>query len=329
MARTLRLIILSCSLLVAATLTPSSAAAEPLDSLLGTLNWGDSAETVLETLRERVLAGYRVEVAGIVDPLQVDRIRRRADDRIEAIESTFRQLDGARTGFEVSAISGEIAAGAGIGLINARWPEGHIYYVLQDNALRRLMVVLEPTQFGGLDFEELAEALDARHEVPGERGDALDDIGRRNLMRMTWTDDSTTLRLENRQDMFHSWLLVVSDVTWDGPVPELADPTPPAERLRGSRRSVSDLIQGLESSEAANQDTLIDNLFGTDIEVRTMLRSDEERAEEEAEEERRREEEAAAERELEEERARQRRARERARQPQQRQQEPEEGVTFY
>lgn len=305
------------------------AAAEPLDSILGSLSWGASTDAVLQVQRERVLQGYRVEVAGVVDPLQVDRIRRRADDRIESIERTMTALDGARSGFEVSAIRGEVVAGAGQSVLNARWPEGHLYFVFDEGALRRMMIVLDPNQFQGLDFEEFAEALDARYPVEGERGEGLDDIGRRILMRMTWTDDTTQVRLENRARMFQSWVLVVSDATWDGPVPALDAPSSATARTRGARRSVSDLIGTLEASDTAQHDALIDDLFGTRVEVRTMLRSDEERAAEEEEAEERRREEAEAEaRALEERRARERARR--AREQQQRPAEqPEEGVTFY
>ena len=295
--------------------------------LLGTLVWGQSVEEVLNAQRERLLQEYRVEVAGLGDPLEIDRVRRRFDDRYERMAASLETLDGPRSGYEVSAFGGEVAAGQGLQILAARWPEGTTYFVFRDGQLARRVILLETARLPDTTFDELIDAMEAQLGGAAEREHLVDEIGRRTVVRATWQDEASTFRMDNREWRFQTIVLVLTDRAWANA------PQTPLESLQrrrgaggdaassgsGARPSAADLLQRSRPSDVAERGDLLDEMLGIEVEVTTRLREDESEApQEEAGEE-------VAEPQRPRTPARPRTTREQQRQEQQGQ----DGVTFY
>lgn len=259
---------------VAEPAAPLSELDQALDDVLGDLEWGASEEEVLADERERILDAYRLSIAGETDPLVIDRQRREADEDFEEIRDARVAFDGVRTGFEVSVLRGEVVAGQGQSMIPVRDELVQRYYVFENGALKRVVVTYDQADLGYIHFEPFTEQLLPLFGAPTSTESVTDDIGREMLTGVSWVGDVTRLRVEDRTEMFASYILVYDDATWTAPDPPAAAT---GSRESSGRGSLGNLMQRLESDESttSSNDDVVDDLLGAPTTVELRIRVDE------------------------------------------------------
>jgi hypothetical protein len=257
-------------LLAVSLLVSSTAFATELGSVLGALQWGDTPERVLDVERERVLEDYRIRIAGLNDPLEIDRIRRQSDEQVEGLRASLEPFDGARTGYEVSVIAGEIRPGAEQSMMTIRDGVTTRYLVFSTGRLSKYMVVYDQASLDYVGFEGFIERLGQLFGPPGSSDFEANDIGVRRLVRALWTDGQTRLRVVDRSGMFASYLLVYSDATLADDVHDVTA-TVRANRPSGGR-NIGDMVRRLETEGAGSsgeQEDVVDRITGREIVVDT------------------------------------------------------------
>jgi hypothetical protein len=238
---------------VAQPLLAESVAPEPvpLNRELGGLRWGASSAEVLRSVREELFEAYRVSIAGVNDPVAVDRLRREVDDTFRRLEQSVERFDAPRTGYEVSALAGEVVGGVGQSLLTVRSAGGAAgrtrYFVFANDRLVKLIIPSSIASLDFMSFENFEASLAEQLGRPTDRETVLDELGIRQLVRAKWTDGVTTARIENRKAAVDSYVVVYADATFVEPVaaPGVASPAAPATR-------VGDMIRGLRPRGAGD-----------------------------------------------------------------------------
>lgn len=289
-------------------LTPLSASAGQLSAVLGDLDWGMSSDEVLDDQRERLLIEYRTQVEGLSDPLEIDGIRRRLDDRFDQIRATHEVLETSPTGYEASILGTEVRAGAGLSVLTARIDDLPHYWIFRDDRLEKLIVGFDVASLDHISFEGFLDRMAQLFGNPEESEVERDHLGRNMMVRAIWQDERTRLRVEDRRNLFQTYALVYSDAS-------RPDAFVRHEEQRASRGTgrASGIMQRLseegESGTPSGGGSAADGIIGSSTDIQLRLRQDEREAEER--EAREAEEEEEARREEEEERAREAAERER------------------
>jgi hypothetical protein len=267
---------LATLLLALAPLTlPSTATAQPLEDdageglgrILQGLSWGDSHETVLEYYRQRYLDDYRTEIAGLRDTLEINEIRRYHEQRFDRVESSLETFDGTRTGYEVSVIGDEVAAGNEESMLTVRTDNALLYYIFASDHLYKIVVAYNSSYLGVLEFEAFIEQLEARYGPPLSTEFDETATGIRYLARATWEEDDTRLRVENQSNLFGTFIMVFTS-------PQLEDRV---VRLRGagderSSTAVSDAVRRLgQTPTAPSNRNIADQIIGAPTTVELVV----------------------------------------------------------
>lgn len=261
-----RLVLLA--LLLLALFVPAAASATDLSAVLGDLRWGDSSEAVIQAERERILADYRTSIAGLNDPLEIDRIRRASDERVEAVRRSVEAMDAARTGYEVSVIGGEVRGASGQALMMLRDGVTTRYLLFENDRLAKYMVVYDQASLDFIGFEGFIERLGQLFGPPSSSDYEANDIGVRMLVRVLWEDGVTRLRVVDRSRMFASYLLVYSDASRPDEVHDVGATTR-ATRPSGGR-NLGDMVRRLESdgvSSSRDHEDVVDQITGRTVTV--------------------------------------------------------------
>lgn len=246
---------------------PAAAQSATLSDALGGFTWGMTSAALLASQQETMMVDYRASIAGMNDPIAVDRMRREADVRFNVIRDSLTTFDTPRTGYEVSVIAGEIAGGRGHSMVTLRDDVTTRFFVFHNDQLRKLMVVYDLPTLDFIGFEGFVERLGQLFGRPEDSAYATDDIGRRTLTRVSWSDRTTRLRAVDRSQMFASYLLVYTDSTIADETIDVAD-TARATRPSGGR-NLGDMVRRLESqgpSSGASTD-IVDQITGRPVEV--------------------------------------------------------------
>lgn len=270
----MRLVSALALIAVVAATTPALAQSNELSGVLGNLSWGASPSELLEDRRAQIMDDYRVAIRGLRDPIEIDRHRGLADDRYEEVADSLETFPDLRTGYEVSVIRGEIAGERGQSLVTVREDLTTLYYVFTDERLTKLMVVYRLEDLDWVGFEGFVERLEQLFGSPDESEYAEDDIGRRMLEHVAWTDGETTLRVVDRSQMFSSYLLVYADATVEDirvDVDELTEVTRPT-----SGRDVGAMMRRLQSDQTDEEVSadVVDDILGERTEVELRIRDE-------------------------------------------------------
>ncbi|MFT4702595.1 MAG: hypothetical protein ACI81R_000281 [Bradymonadia bacterium] len=265
------------------------AQSDPLDDPLRSLSWGVASSEVLSAERERLLDGYRLEIAGESDPIAIDAVRREMEEGFEAISGSLQVFAGARTGYEVSVLRSQVAAGVSQQLLTVRGDVFTTYYIFEDDALRRIVVAMDQAALAYIGFEEFVSSLAAALGETSDEDWAEDELGIATLLSANWLGERTTLQTVDESAMFASFVLSYTDVSWAAPTVGTVDVAPAVgEDAVGS---IMDRLRSRDDATASNDD-VVDELIGRPTEVILQLpepeepQTVEEAAEAEAEEER-------------------------------------------
>ena len=249
-------------------------ATDPLDAILGDLSWGAPASAVLEAEREQIMDAYRLSIAGEADPLVVDQRRREADAVYATIVESLVALDNGPSGYEVSVLRGELALGAQQSLLRVRDDLLDRYYVFEADALRRIVVVYDQADLQYVSFEPFVERLEPLFGPPASTVVTPDELEIPTLRQAAWQGETTRLRVENRSEMFASYILVYDDASWTPPQPS---GTPSATPSRGNRAAIGAIMNRIEAegSTTGTNETVVDQLTGTETTVELRIRTTE------------------------------------------------------
>lgn len=252
----------------------ASAQSDDLASALGGLSWGVSSEDILSWHRESILEDYRTNIAGLNDPIEIDRIRRLSDESYNEIADSLEPFETTRTGYEVSVIQGEIVGGRAQSMITVREDVTTRYYVLTGDALSKMIVVYDLESLNYMGFEGFVERLEQLFGRPESSDYEEDDLGIRQLVRASWNDTVTRLRVEDRSDMFASYILVYTDASREDLTIDVAAVR--SSTRPSSGRSLSDLVNRLETEDdgSGSNEDVVDELLGTRTVVDLNLGSD-------------------------------------------------------
>jgi hypothetical protein len=257
------LLVLLCSAASVMVTTEVTAQSTSLAAALEDISWGDSAEDVLAVYAERERQAYLLRIEGMNDPLEIDRLRREADALVARIANSRESFDITQTGYEVSAIRGEVVGTRGQSMVSVRQGDTSRYYVFTDNRLVKYMEIFDIAALGYVAFEGFVERLGQVLGRPESSDYQEDDIGVRKLVRAAWSDGDTRLRVEDRSSMFAAYLLVYTDAS----VTELTvNPEEVARAMApAGRSSISDMLARAsadsETRTAANRD-VVDDIIG-------------------------------------------------------------------
>lgn len=242
-----------------------------LSAALGGAWWGMSSEEFLTLHRDRMLEEYRTSVAGIDDPLAIDGLRRASDEQFNTISGSFEAFDNLRTGYEMSAIGGEVVGASSQSMVTVRTDTTQQYYIFTGDRLTKTAVVygLEPLDYIG--FEGFVERLEQLYGRPLTSNYEEDDIGVRHLRNAAWEDGATRLRAEDRSQMFASYVLVYSDATVEDLRVDVTQTTRAMRSNSGS--SVTDMLRNIEGrgTSSSSAGSVVDDLIGGAPEVDLSL----------------------------------------------------------
>jgi hypothetical protein len=252
---------LAASMLLPAA--PVSAQSATLNGALEEASWGDTSAEVIGYYRERERQAYLARIEGLNDPLEIDRLRREADAAVSRVSSSLEAFDSTQTGYEVSVIRGEIVGGQGQSMVSVRPESGSRFYIFTNDSLRKFVEVYDIAALGYIGFEAFVERLGQVLGRPESSDFEQDDLGIRRLVRASWSDGQTRLRVEDRSRMFSAYLLVYTDTS----VQELTvDPAAVAQAISpAGRTSVGDLLRRAsaesEDRTVANRN-VVDDIIG-------------------------------------------------------------------
>ncbi|MBN1947242.1 MAG: hypothetical protein JW797_16340 [Bradymonadales bacterium] len=239
---------------------------EPLDSESGDLSvvlqgleWGNSHEQVIAHFEQQSRSDFRAEIAGVRDPMRVDEIRRQHEERVNRIRDSYQVFDQPRTGYEVSVLGGEVHGGVGESMLTARTDNAQLYYLFTDDQLFKVVVAYNSAYLGGLEFESFLDQVERRYGPPNSTEMGETPLGIRYLARALWQDELARLRIENRSDLFGTFIMVFSHITLEDRV---------LQRRGGQDNAqpevpVSDLVRQLSrpTTSTVNED-VVDELIG-------------------------------------------------------------------
>ena len=189
-----------------------------LSGILQGLQWRASTAEVLEHYQALYLEDYRAEISGMRDPLLIDSVRRAHDQRYERVEQSLESFDGARTGYEVSVLGGEVVAGHNESMLTVRTDNAMLYYLFTADQLYKVVVAYNSSYLGGLEFESFLDQVERRYGPPIASEVDETATGIRYLARAKWEDGDTRLRVENRSNLFGTFVMVFTDLALEDTV---------------------------------------------------------------------------------------------------------------
>lgn len=268
---------LAACLALLGILAASTASADDFSGALQGNSWGDSVDEVVENYRDRQIAEYRETISGERDPLAIDRARRQVDERVRSFRETFQEFESGRTGYEAGAISDEVYAGAGLSMLRITDPRAQRYYIFKDGGLYKVLVPTNVASLNFIPFSGFIEALEDEFGRADEKEDVYDEYDIPTMVRAIWEGGETRLRVENRSQVFNTYLLVYSDGSME-------DETRDARaQLQAGRRSgdssLSALFEEVAAEGGSRSDDVVDQIVGQSTSVRVRLRSDAEEGE--------------------------------------------------
>lgn len=232
-----------------------------LSSVLGDISWGDRKNDVIQKMRNGMLNKLREDPKLRSDRTLMQEEHRKVLARVKAIEDSYTELKGDRSGFEVSVISGEFMQNNGEAMLRVRDDVAQRFYFFIDGQFYRMVVAYNPDYLAKVGFEAFVVQTARRYGKPvgTEYGEVR---GEEELIQATWNDGGSELRVENKKEFFATFTMTFTDAAM-------------LKRLQGSKRSVgtggagkrdaevSALVQGLSDSAATDRnERVVDHLVG-------------------------------------------------------------------
>ncbi len=240
---------------------PQQADQTQLSSVLGDISWGDRKNDVVQKMRSAMLTKLREDPKLRSDRTLMQEEHRKVLARVKAIEDSYTELKGERSGYEVSVISGEFMQNNGESMLRVRDDVAQRFYFFIDGQFYRMVVAYNPDYLAKVGFEAFVVQTARRYGKPvsTEYGEVR---GEEELIQVTWNDGGSELRVENKKEFFATFSMTFTDAAM-------------LKRLQSSQRNVgtggavkrdaevSALVQGLSDSAANDRnERVVDHLVG-------------------------------------------------------------------
>lgn len=259
-----KLSVLAMFMFVLLAMSSQAAAEEGIAAMLGEIEWGDSRAEVVEKLREQMIQEVRDDESLRGDRVAMQRARQRALDRARGVEDSHTQLRGSRTGYEVSIISGEFKKDNNEELLRVRDEVAQRYYLFVDGKLYRVVVAYNSDYVENVGFETFLAQASRRYGRPVS-SDYGEVFGEEVLVRATWEDRDSELRVEDKREFFGTFAMIFSDRSM---LSELRAANRLATGDQAQQAEVSDRVRALQRSEVVDRHAgAVDSLLGGDTTV--------------------------------------------------------------
>lgn len=250
----------------------SSAYAAGLDDLLGGLSWGASREQVEENYKATLIAEYRTAIEGSRDAVRNDRLRREVDTNFERFSSTWREFDGARTGYESSTIADEVYIGDNLAMLAVPDVDLPRYFVFRNNRLVKVIIATNVASLGNIDFQEFIDQMRRSYGRPQEVVTERDEYGIPTDVRAIWANRTTRLRVENKSQVFNTFLFAVTDASQPDFFRSQTETNEAARRASSSLDSLFTEVAADPTNRT--RDDVVDRITGSSPQVQVRLRAD-------------------------------------------------------
>lgn len=262
-----RQILIAWLVALSLALVASPAFAQSISDLKDGLSWGMTRDQVEKHHKDQLIAGYRQAISGSRDIVRNDRLRKKVDDDQRKFESTWVEFDGSRTGYESSTIANEIFPGANLAMLIEADADNPKYYVFKDGRLAKVVIATNVAALDFMPFHSFIETLSSRYGKPENVETELDDIGVKVDIRARWIKSADRLRIENRNRVYNTYLMVLTDASKD-------------DFMRGKNLSEEEGAGSLDdifkaaAAESHDRGNIVDKLTNTTSDVQIRLRSD-------------------------------------------------------
>ena len=186
-------------------LAPQVAMAD-LGSVLGEVEWGDDRDTVLEKLRAAKLDAVRNDPQFQGNPGALQRARQQTLDRLRRVEDSYYELEGRRTDYHMSVVSGEFTSNNGESLLRVRDRVAQRFYFFLDGEFYKLTVAYDTDHVANIGFEAFVNRVQQEYGEPASR-----DYDGDELRQVTWEDGEFKLRVDDQREYFGTFTMTFSD----------------------------------------------------------------------------------------------------------------------
>lgn len=261
-----RQILIAWLVALSLALVAPSAFAQSIESLKQGLTWGMSRDDVADHYKNELLKDYREQIRGSRDIVKNDRLRKKVDDDYKKFKSTWITFDGARTGYESSTIANEIFGDAELAMLIRADADNPTYYIFKERALAKIVIATNVAALDFMPFHVFVETLSGRFGKPEHVDTELDDIGVKQDIRARWVEGGDRLRVENRDRVYNTYLMVLTDATKD----DFLRGTNLSDQSGGSMDSIFEAA----AADSQSRDNIVDQLTNSTSDVQIRLRSD-------------------------------------------------------
>lgn len=178
-----------------------------VDPALESLPFGGDVDKVVGWARERLEARYGPRMKSALDQRERGRFQQQMEEELEALVSRLVHFDGRRTGYEVSIVQGEFAAGAEESLLLFREGDLEHYFFFTRGVFYKYARPLKAPEGGGTFDDRLSN-------FTSDQGEAVETVRAGDPMmgpikEATWQDELHQLRLRDRRLLFRSDVIYV------------------------------------------------------------------------------------------------------------------------
>ncbi len=197
--------------------TPAEAefAQDPgLAAYLGALNWGDASREVMAKFEQALWNEYdrvRVTLPNVED---VDRLRSETIARIDTIKANYLKFEKNKTEYRTSIIDGKFARGTSEAVLRVDDPETQTYYFFVADKLWKMVVAFNINVARETPFNEFIKVLAQSHGQPLTVNYSNGSRKKRILSDAIWRDGITELKVENKTELFGTYIMELTDQGW-------------------------------------------------------------------------------------------------------------------
>lgn len=191
----------------AAPAQPTNVRLDRLPDGVEDLPFGGTLEDAIKWARSRLDRAYAPKMKRALDTNERTRLQERLEGDVAGVKKSHVALDGQRSGYEVSIISGEFVPGVGESVLRFSEKQYDHYVFLSEGDLYKYAV---PLPMAGT-FDEQLTLLKRDHGEP-TKVEHAGAGGRGEVSMITWDADRYRLRVVNRRGLFRADLLVLEDL---------------------------------------------------------------------------------------------------------------------
>jgi hypothetical protein len=251
--------------LCALTCVPSVATAnQSLDEVLGEIEWSDTRDEVLEKLKSQMFESMRQRADVQHNRVKLQEIRKRMVDKFEEIENSHTELEGEKTGYEVSVISGEYTKNNNESVLTVEDDAAQRYYFFVDGRFYKMVVAYRQSYLDGISFEGFIGQVSRKYGEP-KNTTRREIAGEQTLARATWKGSKTLLHAKNKRELFGTFAMVFSDRQ------RIEKMKANDETIGGSDKNeaqVSDRVESLKEASGKDKNAeVVDGMLSDDVEL--------------------------------------------------------------